>query len=138
MKKLILISAVLAYGLTACKKKDDPSPSSNSTTNTAPSVSITSPENNSSSYAASITISVSASDADGSVAKVEFYDGTTKLGEDASSPFSFDADLTVGSHSLTAKAYDDKGATTTSASVNYSVMQIMIPPPVAMRTLIIK
>lgn len=140
MKKIILLSALLACVLTGCKKKkDDPSPSNNTdANNNAPAVSITSPENNSSSYASTITISVNASDTDGSVAKVEFYDGTTKLGEDLSAPFSLEVDLVVGGHTLTAKAYDNKNASTISSVANYSVLQVIIPTPGPMVPAVVK
>ncbi|WP_040496474.1 Ig-like domain-containing protein, partial [Fulvivirga imtechensis] len=59
--------------------------------NSLPSVSITSPANNATFNAgASVTIAANASDSDGSVAKVEFFNGSAKLGEDLSSPYSFD------------------------------------------------
>jgi aryl-phospho-beta-D-glucosidase BglC (GH1 family) len=92
-------------------------------TNQAPSVSITSPANNASFTApANITISANASDADGSVSKVEFFSGTTKLGEDLTSPYSFTwSGVAAGTYSLTAKATDNAGAVTTSATVSITV-----------------
>jgi beta-glucanase (GH16 family) len=56
--------------------------------NTAPSVSITSPGAGGTVPAGNITIQASASDPDGSVAKVEFYNGFTYLGEDTTAPYS--------------------------------------------------
>jgi hypothetical protein len=57
----------------------------------------------------------SASDSDGAIAKVEFFDGTTKLGESASAPYRYAwTNAAVGAHTLTAVAYDDHGASTTS------------------------
>jgi hypothetical protein len=89
------------------------------TSNQPPSVSITSPSNNSSfSTPASITINASASDADGTISKVDFYNGTMLLGSDASSPYSFSwNNVTAGSYTITAKATDNSGAVTTSASI---------------------
>jgi Bacterial Ig domain len=58
--------------------------------------------------AESIKLTATATDNVG-VTKVEFYDGTTKLGEDSSSPYEFDVALTVannGSRSYKAKAFD--------------------------------
>ncbi|MFY9574320.1 MAG: Ig-like domain-containing protein, partial [Blastocatellia bacterium] len=55
----------------------------------APSVSITSPANNALFNApVNITISATASDTDG-ISKVEFFQGSTKLGESLTSPYSF-------------------------------------------------
>ena len=89
-----------------------------------PSISISSPTNNASFNAlASINISVSASDSDGSVARVEFFQGSTKLGESYTSPFSFTwNNVAPGTYSLTAKATNDGGGAATSAAVNVSVV----------------
>ena len=89
---------------------------------TAPSVSITSPTNNASFNApVNITINVTASDSDG-ITKVEFFQGSTKLGESATSPYSFVwNNAPSGSSSLTAKATDNLGAITTSSPVNVTV-----------------
>lgn len=92
-------------------------------TNNPPSVSITSPSNGAT-YTESdnITINANASDSDGSVSKVEFYRGSTKIGEDASSPYSVTwYNASEGSVTLTAKATDDDGASTTSSGVNVTV-----------------
>ena len=49
----------------------------------APAVSITSPANNASFIApANITINATASDSDGTISKVEFFQGTTLLNTD--------------------------------------------------------
>ncbi|MBT1695885.1 cellulase family glycosylhydrolase [Fulvivirgaceae bacterium PWU4] len=91
--------------------------------NVAPTVNITAPANGAVFTApASITINANAADADGSVTKVEFFQGTTKLGEDLTSPYSFTwSGVATGSYALTAKATDNGSATTTSAAVNVTV-----------------
>ncbi|MFZ6012439.1 MAG: glycosyl hydrolase family 18 protein [Bacteroidota bacterium] len=91
--------------------------------NVNPTTSITAPANNASFTApASITINATAADADGTVAKVEFFQGTTKLGEDAAAPYSFSwTNVAAGSYALTSKATDNAGGTGTSAVVNISV-----------------
>jgi len=91
--------------------------------NLPPSVSLTSPTNGQSfTPPASITINASASDGDGTVAKVEFYQGATKLGEDTTSPYSYSwTGVAAGSYTLTAIATDNSGATTTSAGVGINV-----------------
>lgn len=98
--------------------------------NTPPTVSITSPANNATFAAGSnITISANASDSNGSISKVEFYRGTTLLGTDTSSPYSFAWNsVAAGSYALTAKATDNQGATTTSSTVNITVGSTNNPP----------
>ncbi len=91
--------------------------------NQAPRIAITSPISNAAFTAlASINITANATDVDGTVSKVEFYNGTILLGTDATSPFSFAwTGLAAGSYILTAKATDNAGATTTSSSVSVTV-----------------
>ncbi len=91
-------------------------------TNRNPVVAITNPDNDQQFPApASITISATASDPDGSVAKVEFYNGTSKLGEDSTSPYSFTwNNVSAGSYTIRATATDNVGGSST-ASVNISV-----------------
>ncbi|UUU26107.1 glycoside hydrolase family 48 protein [Streptomyces sp. DSM 40750] len=56
------------------------------------------------------------------ISKVEFYDDTTLLGTDTTSPYTFSATgLSVGSHSLVAKAYDSLGASADSTPVGITV-----------------
>lgn len=91
--------------------------------NSSPSVSITSPTTGSVfATPATVTINATATDADGSVSNVEFYNGATLLGSDNTSPYSYTwSGVTVGSYAITAKAYDNLGASTTSTVVNISV-----------------
>jgi hypothetical protein len=93
-----------------------------SANNSLPIVSITSPVNNANYVAgASVTIAVNATDSDGSISKVEFYNGTTKLGEDTSSPYSFVWAAPSGSHVLSAKAFDNTGASAMSYTLAVTV-----------------
>ncbi|WP_299551674.1 Ig-like domain-containing protein [Seonamhaeicola sp.] len=94
-----------------------------STGNQSPTVSITSPNDNDTFTAGSnITITANAADADGTITKVEFFQGSTKLGEATSSPYSYTwANVTQGAYALTAVATDNNSATTTSATVNITV-----------------
>jgi beta-glucanase (GH16 family) len=81
------------------------------TANSAPTVTITSPTEGDNPPAGDITIEVDASDADGSVATVEFYEGTTYLGEDDTAPFSLLwTGVADGCFEILAKAIDDNGA----------------------------
>jgi len=96
-------------------------------TNAAPTVSITSPAAGTSfRWNDQVTINATASDPDGSIARVEFYgsDGATLLGSDTSAPYSYRwKDPPAGTHLLRAKAYDNRGAVTTSAGVSITVRQ---------------
>jgi beta-glucanase (GH16 family) len=95
--------------------------------NQAPSVSLTAPSNNASYNApASITISANASDVDGTIAKVEFYNGTQKLGEDASAPYTYTwSNVAAGTYTISAKAFDDKGASSASGNVSVTVKTVV-------------
>lgn len=87
--------------------------------NAVPAVSITAPVDRATLTApATITISAAATDSDGSISKVEFFQGTTLLGTVTSSPyvFTWKNDLT-GTYVLTAKATDNAGAVATSNPV---------------------
>lgn len=83
---------------------------------------ITSPANNSVFNSGStITISASASGG-GSVQKIEFYNGAVKLGEDLTSPYTYDwTSIPDGNYTLTAKAYDNSGSQAISPAVKISV-----------------
>ncbi len=91
--------------------------------NQPPSVSLTAPADNATfSAPATITVSANASDSDGTVAKVDFFRGSTLIGTDASSPYSVTwSNVAAGSYSLTAVATDNSGATTTSAPRSITV-----------------
>ncbi|MFY0625552.1 MAG: polysaccharide lyase family 7 protein [Reichenbachiella sp.] len=91
--------------------------------NKPPSISITAPGNNSVfEDGDNITITADASDVDGSIAKVEFFRGTTKLGEDNSSPYSYLwNNVSEGSYTLTTTATDNEGATTTSEEIDITI-----------------
>lgn len=91
--------------------------------NAPPRVSIISPANGASFTApANITVQAQASDSDGSVARVEFLSNGTRLGSDASAPYSMSlTNLAAGNYSIVARATDSLGATADSTSVNISV-----------------
>ncbi len=91
--------------------------------NSSPTVAITSPTNGAAfATPATITINATATDADGTIASVSFYNGTTLLGTSTVAPYSFTwSGVTVGSYSITARATDNAGAITTSAPVAITV-----------------
>lgn len=96
---------------------------SSSPPNPAPTVSLTSPVAGSSFTApASINLAASASDSNGTVTKVDFYQGTVLLGSSTAPPYVFTwNNVSAGSYSLTARATDNGGATATSAAVPVTV-----------------
>jgi hypothetical protein len=77
----------------------------------SPVVTITSPANGLTIEApGSFTIAATVTDPDNDVSKVEFYEGTTKLGEDAASPYSLALDnLAKGTYSIKVVATDKQG-----------------------------
>lgn len=99
--------------------------------NAPPTVSLTAPANGSSYTApATVNLSANASDSDGSITKVEFYNGVSLIGTDTIAPYTFTwSNVAAGSYSLTAKATDNAGAVTTSAAVSISVTSPPPPPP---------
>lgn len=88
-----------------------------------PVVSLTSPANNTTFSAGdNIEIDAAVSDATGAVTNVEFYQGATKIGEDADAPYTFTwTNAPAGTYSLTAKATDNQGLSATSIPVSITV-----------------
>ena len=104
--------------------------------NQPPSVSITNPVNGSVFTApATITISADATDADGLVSKVEFFNGTSKLGERTSKPWTYTwNNVAPGNYTITAVATDNASAKTTSTIVTITVNaypEVSITSPVS-------
>jgi len=91
--------------------------------NQPPTVSLTAPANGATFTApATVAISAAASDADGTIAGVDFFAGTTLVGTATASPYNFTwNNVAAGTYSLTAVARDDSGATTTSAAQTINV-----------------
>jgi parallel beta-helix repeat protein len=95
----------------------------NTAPNSSPTVSITNPQVNAEYKAfATIKIDAEASDKDGSVRKVEFYNGITLLHTATEAPYTYSwKNVPAGNYILTAKATDDDGSIATSESVSMSV-----------------
>lgn len=65
-----------------------------------------------------INVTATASDPDGSISKVEFYQGGAKLGEDTIDPYEHAwTGFAAGNYNLTARATDNDGNVATSAAV---------------------
>lgn len=87
-----------------------------------PLISITTPKTGTTADK-SLTITATASD-NKAVTKVEFYSGTTKIGESTTSPYTFTWNTVAvaeGPHQLTARAYDAAGNMTTSAPISVTI-----------------
>jgi len=71
---------------------------------------------------ATINLAATASDTDGSVARVDFLNGSTVIGSDTSAPYTFTwTNVAAGSYAVAARAVDNAGAATTTAAVTISV-----------------
>jgi hypothetical protein len=94
-----------------------------SSTNQPPLVALSSPVSGSTFMApATIALVATASDPEGRLARVEFYDGSTRLGTATTPPYAFSwTSVPAGTYSLTALAIDADGGQTTSAAVNVTV-----------------
>ena len=94
--------------------------------NSPPTVALTQPSDGATFTApATVNLAASAADGDGAVAKVEFFNGTTKLGEDTTAPYTFAwSGVAAGNYSLTARATDNLGGVTTSVA-----SRIIVSPP---------
>jgi hypothetical protein len=99
-----------------------------------PSVALSAPASGATfSAPATISLAATASDADGTIAKVEFFQGTTLLGTDTTAPYAMTwSNVAAGSYSLTARATDNSGATMTSAPISITVGTANVPPLVVL------
>jgi Zn-dependent metalloprotease len=67
---------------------------------------------------ADITLKATANDPDGNIAKVEFYQGSTKLGEASTAPYNFTwSQVAAGTYHLLARAIDGLGASADSTQI---------------------
>jgi hypothetical protein len=97
--------------------------------NVPPTVSMTAPI--ASIAGATVIIEAAANDQDGAIAKVEFYNGAVKLGEDLTAPYSFSwTNVPAGAYALAVKAIDNAGAVTTSSVINGRALAAINQPPV--------
>ncbi|HEX4262927.1 MAG TPA: glycoside hydrolase family 9 protein [Verrucomicrobiae bacterium] len=99
------------------------------------STALTSPAN-SAAYAApaNVSLGATATGGSGTISKVDFYSGSTKIGTAAGSPYTFTwSNVPVGTYSLTAAATDGSGVTALSSPVQIVITNATItntnPPP---------
>jgi endoglucanase len=111
-------------GVACTGSTTSPSPSTSpSGGNRAPTVSLTSPTAGQTFTApATINFAATASDPDGTVSRVEFLNGSTVVGTDTSSPYTFSwTNVAANTYSLSARAVDNAGASTTTTPITVSV-----------------
>ncbi len=90
--------------------------------NSSPTVTITSPKANSSFSTPDVQLTASASDADGTISKVDFYNGNTLITTENDAPYDWTwKNVPVGNYTITAKATDNSGNVTTSSAVSFTV-----------------
>jgi len=91
--------------------------------NQLPNVSLTNPLANQSFAApANIALAAIASDADGTIARVEFFQGSTLIGSATAAPYGAAwNNVPAGSYILTARATDDRGATRSTTAIPITV-----------------
>jgi hypothetical protein len=91
--------------------------------NLPPVISLTSPTGGVFVAGATLNLAADALDPDGAIFKVEFFNGSSKLGETGVAPYVFPwTNVTAGQHTLRAVATDDSALTRTSAPVNLTVV----------------
>jgi glucose/arabinose dehydrogenase/plastocyanin len=91
--------------------------------NTPPTVAITSPPNNTElSEPQDVTIEATASATGGTIASVEFLRGNEAVGTDSEAPYAVTTRLETGTHTLTARATDGNGLSSTSAAITVTVL----------------
>jgi hypothetical protein len=119
-----IYSSTLAHAEIAALAASGSAPS-----NQPPLVSLTAPQSGAIFDApATITLDATASDADGSIARVDFYSGTTMIGTAATNPYRASwTNVGAGTYSLTAVARDNAGATTVSATRDITVRSPNLP-----------
>jgi hypothetical protein len=105
----------------------------NGSANKPPTATLTAPAGGAAYTApATIAMTATASDPDGTVARVEFYSGTTLLGTDTTAPYSYSwASVPAGTYVLKAVAYDAAGASGSSATATVTVSTVTVSPPTA-------
>ena len=102
--------------------------------NKSPTVALTAPTSGTTFAApANITLSANASDSDGTITRVNFYEGVNLLGTRTSAPYSITwSNVSAGSYSFSATAYDNAGAykTSTKVSVTVTGARLLIATPI--------
>ena len=120
--------AAAAVAVSSCTRGEVTDPSA---TNQQPSISLVAPVTGATTPVnATLTVTATADDQDGTVVVVEFFDNDALIGSDHTSPYAVNWTPSVsGTHTLTARATDDSGATAVSSPVGVTVTASPPPPP---------
>jgi hypothetical protein len=123
MKKLTILILISLITF-SCNKKDDPQPTSNNNGTTPPPTTTNTPPTVSATPSASTnptTITINATDTDGTISKVEVFNGSTLLTTLTTSPYIYTLPtLANGSYTYTIKATDNSNAVS-STTVSFTV-----------------
>jgi RHS repeat-associated protein len=97
--------------------------------NQAPTVALTAPVALARFVApATIALAASATDSDGTVAKVDFYNGAILIGSASTAPYTLNwSNVAGGTYSVTARATDDLGGVKTSLPLAIEVVTVPFP-----------
>jgi len=97
--------------------------------NVAPTVTLSSPAPDSLFTApATVVLSASAGDVDGTIVRVEYYEGGQLLGSASAPPFTFVwGSVETGVHTVRARAVDSDGGATDSSTVTFKVRSVRAP-----------
>ena len=113
---------LIALGAVLCASCGGGGDDTAAVANLAPTVTLAAPTTTI--QGSTVALTATGADADDGVAKVEFFDGSTLLGEDATSPYALAwIPTSAGPHTLTARATDTRGAATTSAAATVLVVR---------------
>jgi hypothetical protein len=89
--------------------------------NAAPAITLATPTV-SGAAPATVSLSATATDADGNIASVVFYNGSTVLANVTSAPYTYSwANVAAGTYTITAKATDNSGTAITSGAATVTV-----------------
>jgi len=121
-------------GVACTGSVSSPPPTSSSSGNQPPTVTLTSPSPNQRFTApATVNFAATASDPDGTVARVEFRSGSTVVGSDTTSPYTFTwMNVAAGVYQVSARAVDNLGAATTTTPITITVTTASTGPAPAL------
>ena len=96
----------------------------------APQVTLVSPTQGAVITGSGVALQASATDADGTVVRVDFYAGTSKVATSTGSPWTATwTGVQPGGYQITATATDSQGLTATSPAASITVQDAPAPPP---------
>jgi len=109
---------VVVFTILSCDNND------NQPSKSLPGIGITAPADKSTSTSGKdIKIQAFATDDNGPVARMDFYEGTNRLGEDTRAPYEFVwQKVEAGEYTISVTTVDDQGTEMASASITITVV----------------